>query len=223
MKMSSRLAPPTSTRRTRPLAAEAARRARARAARCSLARDDHGRFCDDLDAEAGDRRASSASSQAGSAAKVTEISYTPLDSSFSVLRSPRAAWRPRLHDEDVVAELFGLAQDLRGQHDRAAARRLLRAAAPSPIVSGAGPCRSRTRRETRTGVSTMNTFATCTRRLKPPLRSMHLARRLLAQLELIEHVVGPIANRRRARGREIGRRWRGCRAPRGRARRPVPG
>ena len=56
-----------------------------------------------------------------------------------------------------------------------------------------------------TGVSTMKTLATCTRRRKPPLRSCTLRSACVGQAELLEHAVGAPADLGAGHARESAR------------------
>jgi hypothetical protein len=96
-------------------------------------------------------------------------------------------------DEDVVAELFRLAENLRGQHDRPAARRLL----PQPrhhrsfqerIHSGRELIEKHHRRVDHEHLGDLHAA------FEPPLEVHDLAICFRPQLELIQHVFGPIAN-----------------------------
>ena len=140
----------------------------------------------------------------------------PLDSSLSVCRSPRAACRPvlmiRMSSHSSSASL----EDLRRQHDGPPAGRLrAQLVHDARFRIGSMPVENSSRNTT--GVSTMNTLATCTRRREAAAQVLHLACRPPRQPEFLHHVVRRARDTGRRAGRGIARTSAGCRGPSGTA------
>ena len=123
MKMSSRLAPDTSIRSTRPSAAEM--RDEIEHASFLLAHGDERRVLRRLPREAGGMRAIALLEQFGQRRECHRDLIEPARQQLQRIDVAARRLTPGAHDENVVAELFGLAENLRRQHDRAAARGFL--------------------------------------------------------------------------------------------------
>src|SRR6202040_2581779 len=169
-KISSRLAPPISPRSTRPFFASAATSSSASAS-CAFTQNSSVLpfTCDRIGCSA----AISPSIPAGSVSNVIATSYTSCESSFKACRSPRAICRPLFkikmssHNSSASLKICVVRTIVRPRADS-----FRSASITARFRIGSMPVENSSRNST--GVFTRKTFATCTRRRNPPLRSCTL-------------------------------------------------